>query len=160
MKIMLRKIKLDDYPHFLKWWRDKELTVLTSGDHTPMTDKEIEKQIREMANDKKAHHWMIKADGKIVGHININKIDEKSAELQIVIGEKEYWGKGIGFEAIKQVLEQAGSLGYRKITVEVRPENTRAINLYKKSGFIKQGLKKYPDNPNLPEVLVMRKEKP
>lgn len=158
MDIILQKLKAGDYPHFLRWWRDDELMGLTSGDHAPMGDEEIQKQVAKMASDKNVRHWLIEVDDKIVGHINLNKINSKTAELQIVIGEKEYWGKGIGFEAIIKVLDQAKSFGYKKILVEVRPDNIRAINLYQKAGFEKQGLKKYPKNPNLPEVLVMEKQ--
>lgn len=157
MKIKLRKLSKNDWPYFIKWWRDKELTDLTSGDHTPMADEEIKKQIREMTNDKSAHHWMICVDGKIVGHINLNKINDTKAELQIVIGEKDYWGKGLGKLAIEQVIEHAKTLGYKKIYVEARPENSRAIGLYGKCDFKSLGLKKYPENPNLPEVLIMEK---
>lgn len=158
MKIILKKLNQTDWPYFAKWWRDKELTDLTSGDHTPMADEEIKKQIREMANDKSAHHWMICVDGKIVGHINLNRIDNKKAEMQIVIGEKEYWGKGIGEQAGTQVIQEAKNLSFNKIYIEVRPENSRAISLYENLGFQNLGLKKYPDNPNLPEVIMMEKD--
>lgn len=96
MNIKLRKLQPNDSQYFAKWWRDKELIALTSGDFTPLSDKEIQTQVDEMATDKNSVHFMIEADGKTVGHINLNKIDKETADLQIVIGEKEYWGKGIG----------------------------------------------------------------
>ena len=71
---------------------------------------------------------------------------------------KDYWGKGVGKLAIEQVIEHAKALGYKKIYAEARPENSRAIGLYGKCGFKSLGLKKYPDNPNLPEVVMMEKE--
>lgn len=97
MKTSLRKLNLNDWQCFAKWWRNKELIDLTSGDHTFLSDKEIRKQTQEMIDD------------------------------QIIY-------------------------------VEVRPENLRAVNLYQKLGFKDLGLKKYPNNPNLPEVTIMEKE--
>jgi len=158
MVITSRKLESNDWHYFTKWWRDKELIKLTSGDHTPLTDEDIKQRVAEMAMEDNSHHWLIRAEDVIVGHINLNKIDGNSAELQIVIGEKEYWGKGIGKEAISQTIKKANNLGFKKIIAEVRPENSRAFGLYKKMGFHKIDNKKYPDNPNLPEVIVMIKE--
>ncbi len=156
MEIILRNLTKKDSQYFIKWWRDKELIALTSGDFTSLSDQEIQKQVDEMATDKNSVHFMIEADGKIVGHVNLNKIDEETAELQIVIGEKDYWGKGIGQDAIIQILKKAVKIRYKKIITEVRPENQRAINLYKQTGFLYIRNKKY-DNPNQLEVLIMEK---
>jgi len=158
MKTALRKLEWDDWPYFTKWWRDKELISLTSGNFEPLSDENIKNQVKEMAEDSNSWHWMIQADDRIVGHINLNKISEEKAELQIVIGEKEYWGKGIGQQASNQVFQETKDLGFKKIYIEVRPENFRAIDLYQKLGFQNLGLKKYPDNPNLSEVIMMEKE--
>ena len=157
MVINLRKLESDDWPLFAKWWRDEELIDLTSGDHSPLMDEEIKRQVDDMAEDIKSHHWLIKADGEAIGHINLNQKDDNSVEMQIVIGEKNYWGKGIGTEAISLVVSEAKKLGYKKINAEVRPENKRALRLYEKMGFKKIGTKKY-DNPNLPEVILFKKE--
>jgi len=107
MKINLRKLQFNDWPYFAKWWQDEELINMTSGDHTPLTEEEIRNQVEDMASDTNSHHFLISVDDKVVGHINLNKLDSKKAELQIVIGEKEYWGQGIGKEAIQKVLKIA-----------------------------------------------------
>ena len=90
MKTTLRNLIKNDSQYFAKWWRDKELINLTSGDHTFLSDKEIQEQTQEMINDPNSYHWMIETDDKTVGHINLNKISEGKAEMQIVIGEKDY----------------------------------------------------------------------
>lgn len=158
MKTILRKVRDDDHIHFSKWWRDKELVSLTSGNFEEMTDQEIKKSVALMAQNNL--HWLIEADGKTVGHINLEKINGRQAELQIVIGEKEYWGKGVAKSAVSQVLIKAIDLGYRNIYLEVRPTNSRAIAFYKKMGFTKTGTKKYPENKNMPVVVTMSKDYP
>jgi RimJ/RimL family protein N-acetyltransferase len=155
MKVILRKLELNDWPLFAKWWRDGELIKMTSGDFESLSDDEIKNQVKEMADDTDSWHWMIQVDDKIVGHINLNKLDNQKAELQIIIGEKEYWGRGIGKQAGTQIIKKAKN--FNRIYIEVRPENSRALNLYQKLGFKNLGLKKYPDNPNLPEVIMMEK---
>jgi len=156
VKIILRKLTNDDWTYFAKWWKDPELISMTSGNPEKFSDAAIKKQVQEMVNDARAHHWLIETANRVVGHINLCRMTKSKAELQIVIGEKEYWGKGIGKKAIELVLENGKNLSYKEIYVEVRPENLRARKLYKSAGFIEQGTKKYR-NKYLPEVVMMAK---
>lgn len=155
-KLFLRKINLNDTPYFARWWRDKELIALTSGDFSPLTDEKIAQYVGEMAKSKKDYHFMIEVGGKIIGHIALNKGRNNAHETQIIIGEKEYLGRGYGTEAIKLLLKKAEQIGIKDIYLEVRPENNRAIAAYKKSGFIEYQFKTYPKNKNLPKVLIMK----
>jgi len=155
MKVNLRKITIDDQKHFAKWWRNQELIALTSGNFDLLADEEIMESVISMS--KNDLHWMIEADNQAVGHINLEKMDRNKAELQIVIGEKEFWGKNVAKDAAEQLFGIAKKLDYETIYLEVRPTNSRAIGFYKKLGFKELGLKKYSDNPNLPEVIMMEK---
>jgi len=155
MNTNIIKLKNTDWAYFAKWWRDDNLINMTSGNHDRVEDLEIQMIVSQMACSSVDLHWLIMFSDRVVGHINLNKIDEKVAELQIVIGEKAYWGKGIGYDAIKLVLIEAKKHKFSNIIIEVRPENIRAIKLYEKSGFKSVRLKRYPDNHNQPEVLLM-----
>ena len=156
MNISLRKLKLSDIKYFVKWWRDKDLLKLTSGILKLISDKEIEKYFNKMLNDKKSQHYLIiLGDEKVIGHIAFHKSKNKSAETQVIIGEKEYWGKGYGTVAINLALGKIQKYKYQKIYLEVRPNNSRAIRAYKKCGFKSNGFKKYPKNKFLPVVLRM-----
>lgn len=157
MTITLRNLTKNDSQYFAKWWRDKELISLTSGNFEPLSDNDIKNQVKEMAQDTDSYHWLIQADSKIVGHINFNKLDNQKVELQIIIGEKEYWNKGIGKESVQKIIKKIKQLKFQKVYIEVRPTNSRAIHLYKKLGFKNLDLKKYPNNLNLPEVIMMEK---
>lgn len=154
-KISLRKLKIIDKKYFAKWWRDKSLSKILSGNLDYVTDLEVDKYFFAFLKNKNDHHFMIIADKKVIGHIFLSKIRKDLFSVQIVIGEKEYWNKGIGTKAIKMVIEKAKKLGIKKVSLEVRPDNFRAIRVYEKCGFIKKGIKKYPKNKLLPEVLKM-----
>ena len=117
-----------------------------------------------MVESKKDHHYAILvSEKKIIGHLALSHINKNKAEIQIVVGEKEYWGKGLGTLAIKKGVDEAfNRLGYKEIYLEVRPNNQRAIKAYQNVGFKRLGIKEYPSNPNLPKVLMMSvlKDKP
>ncbi|MEK7653448.1 MAG: GNAT family N-acetyltransferase [Patescibacteria group bacterium] len=154
-KISLRKLKTSDEKYFSQWWRNKELLKLTSGVFKRLSDQEVKKYFLAMLGNKNDHHFIIALNKKMIGHISLAKRKNSWFETQIIIGEKKYWGKGYGTKAIQSVIKKATVLGITKIYFEVRPDNARAIRSYKKSGFKKLVIKKYPENRNLPKTLKM-----
>lgn len=154
-KILLRKIKLSDKRYFAKWWRNKELLKLTSGILKRISDQEVNKYFKNILDSKKDYHFMITLDKKVIGHISLVKRRNRWYETQIVIGEKKYWNKGYGTEAIQMTIKKARQLGVSKIFLRVRPTNLIAIRAYEKCGFKKTRIKRYPRNKYLPETLRM-----
>lgn len=155
MVVSLRKIKLSDKKYFTKWWNDSDLRKLTSGETGLISDKKVDKHFLAMIDNKNDYHFMIIFNQKAIGHVNLSKRKNSWHETQIIIGEKEYWGKGYGTEAIKELIKRAKSKGISKIYLEVRPDNLRAIRAYEKCGFQKIRIIKYPKNKYLPETLRM-----
>ena len=153
--VSLRKIKLSDKKYFARWWRDKELLRLTSGILKLISDKEVEKYFSVMIGSTTDYHFMILVDKKVIGHIALAKRRNNWYETQIVIGEKQYWGKGYGTKAIKLLIKKAKKLGISKIYLEVRPTNNRAIAAYENAGFVKMRIKKYPKNRYFTKTLRM-----
>ncbi len=155
MNIILRKLQSNDTIYFAKWWRNYEMIKLTSGNFDELSDIEVNKYFQNMLKSTKDYNWMIESDGITIGHISLNKRPKNWYETQIVIGEKEYWSKGIGGIAINQSIQKAKEENITKIYLEVRPENLRAIRAYEKIGFKIIKHIKYPNNPNLPETIRM-----
>jgi RimJ/RimL family protein N-acetyltransferase len=153
--LSLRKIRIKDKKYFAKWWRDRELLKLTSGILKPISDAEVNRYFLAMLKNKNDHHFMITMGEKVIGHVSLAKRRNGWYEIQIVIAKK-YWNKGCGTKAIKFLIKKANRLGISKIYLEVRPTNFRAIRAYKKCGFKKAGIKKYPGDKYLPETLKMR----
>lgn len=157
-KITLRKIKPTDKKYFATWWRDKDLLKLTSGILRRISNKEVDKYFQNILDSQRDYHFMINLNKKTIGHISLAKRRNQWYEIQIVIGEKEYWGKGYGSEAIKLLLRKAKRFKISKIYLEVRPTNTRAIRAYQRCGL--QKVKKvkmvyYPNNKYLAKTLRM-----
>jgi len=72
-----------------------------------------------------------------VGGISWNHGD---ALLGIGIGERGFWGKGYGSDAMKLVLRYAFvELNLRRVTLNVYEYNLRAIRAYEKLGFQHEG---------------------
>ena len=82
-------------------------------------------------------------DEKVIGWCDttpkINNQHKHRASLGMGI-LPEYRGKGIGTKLIQANLDHAKKIGLEKIELDVFTSNTRAIALYKKIGFIEEGL--------------------
>ncbi|MBQ4105809.1 MAG: GNAT family N-acetyltransferase [Clostridia bacterium] len=52
---------------------------------------------------------------------------------------KSHWGRGIGSEMMRKLIEFSSVSGIEILSLEVRSDNLRAIGLYKKFGFQKIG---------------------
>lgn len=128
---------------------------MTSGILKRMTDQEINHSFSKILADKNTCHFMIVSDQKVIGHISLGQRRNGWYEMQIVIGEKKWQGKGYGTESIKLLIRKARRMGISNIYLEVRPNNIRAIRVYEKCGFRKAGIKKYPKNKYLPQTLKM-----
>jgi len=148
---MIRGKKVDlvaltmDYLHlYHRWFNDPEVTDMLGGLKLPFSEgKErewIERQLTEK-EDSRAFTVLTKK-GKPIGNIGFNHIDyrNKHATVGIALGEKDYWDKGYGGDALVTLMRFGfEELGMHKIELEVSPINKRAIACYKKCGFVLEG---------------------
>ncbi|MVN78984.1 GNAT family N-acetyltransferase [Hymenobacter sp. HMF4947] len=70
-----------------------------------------------------------------IGVMGLKNIAYNEGEYWGYIGDKAYWGKGIGSWMMEEIAQSAKHIGITKIYLKVLHDNIRAINLYKKSGF-------------------------
>lgn len=79
---------------------------------------------------------------KPIGVIGLHNIEDSSrkADMGIMIGEKAYWGKGYGREAIVLMLDFAFNvLNMHSLSLGAYSYNTRAIRSYAAVGFKEAG---------------------
>ena len=88
-------------------------------------------------------HVVAVVDKKVVGWCDISSIHRHVAEHVGSLGIgvlDEFRGEGIGEALMRSALELAKDKGLTRIQLTVREHNTRAIELYKKLGFVTEGL--------------------
>lgn len=150
--IYLRCIERDDIVEdYLRWANDSEVThymVLglkpTNREMMEEEYQKMEEEYQKMIKDKNQINLAIvdKKTDKHIGNIGLYSINwvPRSAEIRIIIGEKDYWGKGIGPEAIRLMMEYAfEKLNLERLCLGVTDKNERAYNAYLKAGFVKEG---------------------
>jgi RimJ/RimL family protein N-acetyltransferase len=104
------------------------------------TKKWIEKQLEEQHVFPFAIRAL--ADDRLLGDVGLGHVYWSHGDtfLGIGIGERDFWGKGYGTDAMKVALRYAfAELNLRRVTLNVYEYNPRAIRCYEKLGFQHEG---------------------
>ncbi|MDD5215930.1 MAG: GNAT family protein [Methylococcales bacterium] len=84
-----------------------------------------------------------KSDDVLIGMVSLVNIDflSKTSELALQIGNKNFWGQGIGKFAIQAAIEHGfNNLNLNRIYLYVLTENNRAQAVYRSIGFKEEGI--------------------
>ena len=142
--VNLRPLKKNDLDEIMKWVNDLEVTKYLSSLIFPVSRLEEEKYLEKMMTKNKEQKNLVIEDkeGHYIGQVTLDHINwkDRNAELGIVIGNRNNWGKGYGTEAIKLVLNYGfHQMNLYNIYLWVFEYNHRGIRCYEKCGFKKDG---------------------
>jgi len=116
------------------WLNDPEIKVLTD---TPDFSKESqERWFESLCTIDNYLIWGITVDDIPIGVCGLKNITKDNCEYWGYIGDKAYWGKGIGKYMVEKLEMKAMDLNLRKIYLKVLITNERAIKLYNRMGYV------------------------
>ncbi len=141
--VRLRALRPEDYLRLNEFKNDVEVELLGGGDPPhPVTLQRTTEFFDERAKKGDGLDFAIEADGEFIGDcglFNVNRV-AGTAEVGIGIGDRNYWGKGYGREAMTLLLDFGFRLqNLRKIWLETHASNERAIRSYRAVGFVEEG---------------------
>lgn len=137
----LSPIEPDDAPKYAAWLNDPELTeglTLATAVVTLAGEREA------LARLAKEHNYAVvdKASDELIGNVGLLSVNHlhRTAEIGIFIGDKRFWGKGYGREAMGLLIDYAyAKLNLNNIMLRVYAFNERAVRCYEALGFQKVG---------------------
>jgi len=142
---ILRLPQRSDIDFWLKWVNDLKVTKGLIID-PPLTRKDEEDFYENFQKNLKNILLTIedKSSKKPIGNVSISvnhtELNQFSADFGLMIGEKDFWNKGLGSEIVKTILKFAfEKLNLIKVQLRVFAENKAAIRIYEKCGFKKVG---------------------
>jgi RimJ/RimL family protein N-acetyltransferase len=141
--IYLTSVLQKDAEIMFEWINNKKLVHLNNP-YRPISFESHMRWYESAVQDRNIVLFAIKlkSNNKLIGTCQLFDIDLLSqiAELQIRIGDISEQSKGYGSQAIELLTEFGWrDLNLRKIYLHVFFDNKRAISVYKKLGFIKEG---------------------
>jgi RimJ/RimL family protein N-acetyltransferase len=127
---------------YLSWLNDNDITYGLATKNYSM--ESLKSYVHQRLEDQNCHFYAIcdVLSDKHIGNIKLDFFDSKANlyELGILIGDKSYWGKGIGTQACRLVLEYGfKKLNARKIWLAVYENNLSAKKVYENLGFKLEG---------------------
>ena len=147
-RVRLRAIEREDIDRFVRWFNDPEVRRYLLM-YEPMSHAKEERWFESYLSRKDDIILAIEVrEGDCwvhIGNVGLHRIDWKNrvATLGIVIGEKEYWGKGYGTEAVRTMLRYAfHELGLNRVELETYSFNPRAQRCYERAGFRREGVRR------------------
>ncbi len=149
-KIILRGSQVDLFPmsleyvneNYLHWLSDPEITRFISAIYTDISG--LQRYVQQRMDDPNVCFWAIcdRNSGQHIGNVKLEPINRKDlrATFGILIGNHNYWGRGICTEVTRLVSDYAfGELKLIKVDLGVSEDNQAAIRAYEKAGFHREG---------------------
>ncbi len=148
-KIIIRKANQSDSKALIKYLNiiggESDFLTFGLGEFGGTVEQE-EEFIKNTLKKDNSLFIIAEVNGKVIGNLNFSG---GPRQRNAHVGEfgvsvlKEYWGNGIGEELIRYLVNWSKNSGIiRKINLRVRTDNKVGINLYKKIGFLEEGVLK------------------
>jgi ribosomal-protein-alanine N-acetyltransferase len=139
----LQEIDLDG--NWYKWFNDPEITFFQNKGIFPNT-KEKQRQYYDFQLN--SHNDVVfaiieEASEKHIGNVGLHHINwvSRSAELGIVLGEKNIWGKGYGKQSWQLITEYGFQvLNLHRIFAQIIEGNISSCKSAEAAGFKREGL--------------------
>lgn len=149
--ITLRKLRKSDFPYLHQWINDSTIRRFWYGEDRPRSKQWVNKHFTSILTHKNPSQcWIIEVKAKPIGFMynTPEKNDDGEflgrVELDIMIGNKIQWGKGYGTDALKTMINYAFTTQKaERVYMTPRDTNTRAIHVYQKAGFKKEGIMRH-----------------
>lgn len=94
-------------------------------------------------NDKNSEFYFATLNNNVIGYLKLNfglsqteLKDDKALEIERIYVLKEFHGKKVGQILYEKAIQIARETSAAYVWLGVREENPRAINFYKKNGFV------------------------
>lgn len=147
-QIVLRSITLEDVSDtYIGWLNDPEVTRYNSHGDTLYTREAAISYVTKVIGSDEYRVFTIRAkdSGTHIGNIALQQISakNKNAEYAILLGDREYWGKGVAKEASRLILRYGfEQLDLHRIYCGTSSANEPMQRLALALGFKQEGLRK------------------
>jgi RimJ/RimL family protein N-acetyltransferase len=143
--VRLRAMEPSDAEALWRWNHDPEVMRWMQDSH-PQSLAQVTRWLGEERGRNEYGDLLlgveVQADDKLIGLVRLHGTEPELgiAELDIYLGEKNYWGKGYATDTVRTVCRYGfDKMRLHKITLTVVTENEAAWRAYRKVGFVQEG---------------------
>jgi ribosomal-protein-alanine N-acetyltransferase len=110
--------------------------------------------VNELTINRHAKYVVAELDGRVIAYCGMWVIYDEAHITNIAV-HPAYRGRKIGDRLMRQMMGVAVLFGGKRMTLEVRPSNQTARNLYAKLGFVEAGRRKNYYQDNQEDAIIM-----
>ena len=147
--VRLRALESTDLERAYTWINDREVTHYLAA-RFPLSLADERRWLEEGPTNSSAGGVRLAIEtkeGVHIGNCDLHRVhaEDRKAGLGIMIGEKEYWGRGFGTDTMLTLLRFAfEQMNLHKVALGVFEFNERGLAMYAKLGFVEEG--RFRDN--------------
>lgn len=147
--IYLREVRESDVnENYYRWMNDPDVTRYLESRFYPNSLEELRCYVTERSKDSSDVFLAIilKNGNRHIGNIKLGTIDwiHRFADVALLVGEKDYWGKGYASETIQLITDYAfNTLNLHKLTAGCYDLNHGSAKAFQKAGFQIEGVRKH-----------------
>lgn len=147
-RIYLREVRPSDVNDtYYRWMNDPEITQYLESRFYPNSTEALQEYVKDFQGNKDNIFFAIvlKENHMHIGNIKIGPINwfHRLADIGVMLGEKDSWGKGYASEAISLLSEHAfRTLNLHKLTAGCYKPNEGSLRAFEKAGFETEGVRK------------------
>lgn len=117
-------------PHVARWWGDPDQALSAVREHSIATEALIELDAQPVGY----LCWQRLSPGEL-SRAGLSDLPSDLIDVDILIGEPDALGRGVGPEALSQLLARLRADGVEVVGLAAATTNLRALKAYDKAGF-------------------------
>ena len=147
-RLYLREVRPTDVnENYYRWMNDPEVTASLESRFYPNSMEQLREYVNAKLGDRNNVFLAIilKEGDRHIGNIKLGPINwiHRFADVGLLIGEKDCWGKGYASEAIRLVVDYAFlQLNLHKLTASMYEDNHGSLKAFQRAGFQVEGVRK------------------
>lgn len=144
----LRELDVDDVGEaYYRWMTDPDVVRHLESRFQAHTMESLRQFVAAARADPDTVLFgiILRAGGRHIGNIKLGPVARPhgTADIGLLIGEKDCWGRGYATEAISLAARFAfDTLGLRKVTASCYSSNEASARAFEKVGFVREGLRR------------------
>ncbi|HVZ12220.1 MAG TPA: GNAT family N-acetyltransferase [Patescibacteria group bacterium] len=172
-KISFRKLLSEDLPLMQRWLSEPHVHEWYDKDKDNSLEEVAKRYDPKIIGNKPTAPHLVLYDIKPVAYIQNYKVndyweefgqyvgyDDHTASVDLFIGEQDFVGRGFGSMMLKKFLKEIvfANPDITTCIIGPEPDNKRAIKAYEKVGFKYVKTVQIPDDPDLTDIMVIKRE--
>jgi len=145
-EVSLRILKVEDVSQeYVNWFNEKSIIEYSDNQYRTFSFETQVDYVRSKTLDINSQLYGIFVHSNHIGNIVLDKIDfnHKRAEITYVVGNKDYWGKGIATLAIEKIIKiSREEFQLKKLSASCADKNEGSKRVLLKNGFKIEGVRK------------------